>query len=415
MHSFARLPLRRARMNDMSDRAPLRIGLLTHSVNPRGGVVHTIELAHALHNAGHEVTVMAPAAPGQRFFRPLRCATQLVPVGGVPMDMVEMVATRIEAFRDHLAIRLERTHFDVLHAHDPIGGNALADLADAGLIDGFARTVHHLEIFASAQLMAWQSRGFRRASQVFCASRMWRDILAQQHGVSASEISNGIDRTRFSAVSRPDDAALGQRLGIHIGAPVVLMVGGVEARKNTVRLLQAFVRLRAQRPHAQLVIAGGASLLDHARYTLDFKALAQASGLVIGPGQPIVLTGPLADDDMPGLYRLAGVVAMPSLLEGFGLVVLEALASGVPVVVSRIAPFTEHLNDADCEWADPQDPASIASALGRAIDTRDSDRIARSAERLGRQFSWAASAQRHALLYREGLRTVRSQPASVTP
>ena len=395
-------------MHDMPARGPLRIGLLTHSVNPRGGVVHTLELAHALHDAGHAVTVMAPAVEGQRFFRPVRCTTQLVPVEAVPTDMVEMVATRIEAFKRHLATQFERAHFDVLHAHDPIGANALADLEDAGLINGFVRTVHHLEVFASSQLMAWQSRGFRRASQVFCASRMWRDILAHQHGVSASEISNGVDRARFSAVGQPSDAALGQRFGIRRDAPVVLAVGGIEERKNTLRLLQAFVTLRGQRPDAQLVVAGGASLLDHARCTREFKALAQHSGLGIGPGEPIVLTGPLADDDMPGLYRQADVVAMPSLVEGFGLVVLEALASGVPVVVSCIAPFTEYLGDADCEWADPHEPTSIANALGRAIDTRDRDRIARSAERLGRQFSWTASARRHALLYRQGLHASHS-------
>ena len=382
--------------------------MLTHSVNPRGGVVHTLELAHALHDAGHEVTMMAPAAPGQRFFRPVRCATEFVPVGGVPIDMVEMVATRIEAFRRHLAALLQTTHFDVLHAHDPIGANALTDLEDAGLIDGFVRTVHHLEVFDSAQLMAWQSRGFRRASQVFCASRMWRDILANEHGVDASEISNGVDRARFGAVAQPSDAQLAQRLGIRCGAPVVLAVGGVEERKNTLRLLQAFVRLRTELPDAQLVVAGGASLLDHARYTRDFKALAQRAGLGIGPGDAVVLTGPLADDDMPGLYRLADVVAMPSLVEGFGLVVLEALASGVPVVVSRIAPFTEYLTDADCEWADPHAPASIASALRRAIDGRDRDRIARSADRLGRQFSWTASARRHAHLYRQRLHALQS-------
>jgi len=116
-----------------------------------------------------------------------------------------------------------------------------------------------------------------------------------------------------------------------------------------------------------------------------------------------VLTGPLEDADMPGLYRLADVVAMPSLNEGFGLVVLEALASGVPVVVSRIAPFTEYLTDADCQWADPQQPSSIADAVERALHTRDPVAIARSAERLIARFSWAASARRHVMLYRQGL------------
>lgn len=385
------------------ERRPLRIGLLTHSVNPRGGVVHTIELAHALHDAGHDVTVMAPATPGQRFFRPVRCATQLVPVGGTPHDMVEMVGGRIEAFTTHLSALVEAKPFDVLHTHDPIGGNALANLQDEGLIDGFVRTVHHLEVFASPQLMFWQARGFRRARQVFCVSRLWQDILGRQHGVDASEVSNGVDSERFGSVPQSADAALALRLGVRTGAPVVLAVGGVEQRKNTLRLLEAFIVLRERRPGAQLVIAGGASLLDHAQYTRAFKALAEASGLSIGRNQSVVLTGPLEDADMPGLYRLADVVAMPSLNEGFGLVVLEALASGVPVVVSRIAPFTEYLADADCEWADPEQSQSIADAIDRALNSRDPTAIARSAARLSARFSWAASADRHAMLYRQGL------------
>ncbi|RYF72657.1 MAG: MSMEG_0565 family glycosyltransferase, partial [Comamonadaceae bacterium] len=119
---------------------PLKIGLLTHSVNPRGGVVHTLELAHALHDAGHDVTVMAPASAGQQFFRPVRCATRLIPVGATPRDMVEMVGSRIDAFTVSVAELLQTVRFDVLHTHDPIGGNALANLQERGLIDGFVRT-----------------------------------------------------------------------------------------------------------------------------------------------------------------------------------------------------------------------------------------------------------------------------------
>lgn len=383
--------------------APLKIGLLTHSVNPRGGVVHTLELAHALHDAGHDVTVMAPAAPGQAFFRPLRCRTHLVPVHGVPRDMVEMVGMRIEAFTRCIAELLATTRFDVLHTHDPIGGNALADLQEHGLIDGFVRTVHHLEVFDDARLMHWQARGFQRARQVFCVSRHWTDELTRHHGVPAAEVSNGIDTERFGAAPQAGDDALAHRLGVRRGAPVVLAVGGVEARKNTLRLLQAFILLQQHRPDAQLVIAGGASLLDHAPYARDFAALAQVSGLAIGPGRPIVLTGPLADADMPALYRLADVVAMPSLNEGFGLVVLEALASGVPVVASRIAPFTDYLEAGDVRWADPLRSSSIADALRHALADRAPLRIAATAARLAARFSWAASATRHVALYRQGL------------
>ena len=382
---------------------PLRIGMLTHSTNPRGGVVHTVELAHALHDAGHDVTVMAPAVPGQRFFRPMRCRTELIPVAPAPRDMVAMVGSRIDAIGAHLGALLQRRSFDVLHTHDPIGGNALANLAAQGVIEGFTRTVHHLEVFAQPQLMDWQERGFRAASQVFCVSAKWRDTLARTHGIAAHEVPNGVDSARFSGTPRPADASLAQRLGIRIGAPVVLAVGGVEKRKNTLRLLEAFVLLRRRWPAAQLVVAGGASLLDHATYRQAFDALAVRHGIATGPLQPLLITGPLADADMPGLYRLADAVAMPSLNEGFGLVVLEALASGVPVAVSRIAPFTDYLRDDDCSWADPLDAKSIADALHHAITGRSHARIAQSAARLGARFSWTASAVRHSLLYRQHL------------
>lgn len=401
---------------------PLKIALLTHSVNPRGGVVHTLELANALSDAGHDVTVMAPAAPGQRLFRSARCAVQLIPVGGTPDSMVEMVQTRIDAFVQHLAAQPAVSRFDVLHTHDPIGSNALADLEDAGVINGFVRTVHHMEVFASPQLMFWQARGMRRARQVLCVSRLWRDTLARQHGVHATEVANGVDTVRFHAQhAGTQEAELARRLGIRTeGGPVVLAVGGVEERKNTLGLLQAFLLLRQDHPDAQLVVAGGASLLDHTRYTRAFKDLAQAGGLHIGSGPelaaplPIVLTGPLPDDDMPHLYRLADVVAMPSFNEGFGLVVLEALASEVPVVVSRVAPFTEYLTDADCEWADPLDPLSIALALDRALQRPDAQAIARSAARLSQRFGWARSAEHHAQLYRQGLRAAHGPRALAT-
>ncbi|WP_019655227.1 MSMEG_0565 family glycosyltransferase [Variovorax atrisoli] len=393
----------------MSDR-PLRIALLTHSVNPRGGVVHTLELAAALHEAGHTVTVLAPAAPGQRLFRQPPCAVELVPVHTTPRDTVEMVRSRIEAFVQHLRGMLARERFDVLHTHDSIGGNALARLSDAGDIDGFVRTVHHLDSFDVPQLTQWQHTAFARASQVLCVSRLWREHLASEYGIAAHEVPNGVDTARFSPQARSSDAALAQRLGIRRGAPVVLALGGVEERKNTARLLSAFALLRVAHPQAQLVVAGGASLLDHSAYALRFRALMQELGFDDDPAQPVRLTGPLPDEDIPSLYRLADVVAMPSLREGFGLVVLEALASGVPVVASRIAPFTEYLAEDDVSWADPSDAGAIAAALRHALSTRDAHRIARSASRLSGRFSWQASAERHAALYRAAIQETEACP-----
>ena len=156
---------------------PLRIGLLTHSVNPRGGVVHTLALADALHARGHDVTVFAPAQPGQTMFRAPRCAVDLVPVVVAPSVLAEMIAARRTAFVQHLVPLLRRRPFDVLHAQDGIGGNALADLREAGAIGGFVRTVHHLDTFADPLVMQWQQRAFEHASQVLCVSQTWCDTL----------------------------------------------------------------------------------------------------------------------------------------------------------------------------------------------------------------------------------------------
>ncbi len=380
----------------------LRIALLTHSVNPRGGVVHTLALGDALHDLGHAVTVFAPALPGQQMFRATRCAVELMPVAGAPSDVAAMVESRRDATIAHLGRRLLRQHFDVLHAQDGIGGNALASLQDRGLIAGFLRTVHHLDHFADPRVMGWQRRAFVRAAQVLCVSQTWCDLLAREHGVDAALVHNGVDLQRYTRRADASDARVAARHGLRPGAPLILAVGGIEERKNTLRLLQAFALLRARQPLAQLVIAGGASLLDHDGYAEAFRAELDASGMRVGAGEAVVITGTVPDADMPALFRLADALALPSLREGFGLVVLEALASGTPVVVSRTAPFTDYLGGEEpgvC-WADPLNPASIARALQQAVEPARAAALAIAVPAVCLRHGWPASARRHVAIYR---------------
>ena len=373
----------------------LKIALLTHSINPRGGVVHVVELGRALQARGHAVTLIAPAASGQRLFRQTPCRVELADAPPAGADLAETVRHRITAMRSRLATLLARESFDVFHTHDGIGGNALADLVEQGAVAGYLRTVHHVDRFSDARVQAWEDRSIRCATQVLCVSAFWCKCLRRESGIDAQQVPNGVDLERFTPLADAGDAAVLNRLGVAAGRPVVLSVGGIEARKNTRRLLQAFVILRRRHPDAQLVVAGGASLLDHGAEGTAFRTEAAAAGLAIGPAATIVITGPVADADMASLYRGADVLAMPSLLEGFGLAALEALASGTPAVVSDTAPFTEHF-DGEVEWADPMQPASIAEALHHALSRgRHHDVPA-----VCRRFSWAASAARHEALYR---------------
>lgn len=161
--------------------------------------------------------------------------------------------------------------------------------------------MHHLDRFDDISLLTWQSRSFLAAQQVLCVSRDWQDKLHIQHRVTAVQVNNGVDTQRYSPTPQANDEALRQLLGLTRGGPIFLAVGGIEARKNTLRIFTAFRQVLQQRPNAQLIIVGGASLLDHSNYRQQFNASVAESGIQDGPGQALLITGPLPDADMVSL------------------------------------------------------------------------------------------------------------------
>ena len=113
----------------------------------------------------------------------------------------------------------------------------------------------------------------------------------------------------------------------------------------------------------------------------------------------VVLTGPIDQADMPALYRLADALVFPSIKEGFGLVALEAIACGTPAIVSRIAPFTEHLGDLDVAWCDPLSVGSIANAMAVILAPAVRKQLlARAAHALAAH-DWSRTAAAHLPVY----------------
>ncbi|GBR25698.1 MSMEG_0565 family glycosyltransferase [Komagataeibacter nataicola] len=369
----------------------LSIGILTHSTNPRGGVVHGMALAEALCDARHDATLIAPDVTGAGFFRTPRCATYCIPA--VPeSDLPTLVERRIGEIRD----ALHEQHFDVLHAQDPISANALADLVEKGRIPGFARTVHHLDRFSHPILAARQERGFMAATELFTVSTLWEGILRNEHSRKASVVGNGVDPMRFSPAPTTHDASLRARYRLPAGRHLILSVGGIERRKNMLQLLEAFLALRREQPDVHLVVAGGASLLDHSAYRTLFAARLHESGAA----DHVTITGPVADEDMPSFYRQADVLAYPSITEGFGLCPLEALACGTPAIVPEIAPFTGHLSQADALWCDLARPETLLVALRDALSIKSRDHFLVSGPATARRFDWRNVAGRHIPAYR---------------
>ena len=315
----------------------LKIALLTYSTQPRGSVIHTLELAQALYNLGHSPCVFALDKGKQGFHRPLNFKTCAIPAKPCDGGIDQLIQQRIEEFVQFFED--VDTQYDIYHAQDCLSANALARLKASGKLSHFLRTVHHIEAFNSPYLQDCQNKSIYQPDRCLCVSQLWQQVLRQDYGIKAYRVTNGVSH-RFSPNKDGSEEAIANTYGIR-GGPIYLTVGGIEPRKNTLNLLKAFQQVRQQQPEAKLVIVGGATLFDYQDYRQSFMSLAEALHLE----SAIVLAGIVADQDLPALYRLADAFVFPSIQEGWGLVVLEAIASHIPVLVSNQPPFTEFLSE----------------------------------------------------------------------
>lgn len=177
------------------------------------------------------------------------------------------------------------------------------------------------------------------------------------------------------------------------GTPVIASVGTLDHRKNVVRLVEAFAALADEVPDLILAVAGAPGS----------AALTVAAAIDrVPPHQRarIVLLGALDHDQVNWLYQNSSVMAYPSLDEGFGFPVLEAMAASVPVVAASTGSLPEVAGDAAL-LVDPTDPHALAEALGIALrdQERRSELIAAGLSRVD-HFSWSATADGLLDLYR---------------
>jgi glycosyltransferase-like protein len=377
----------------------MKIALLTYSTKPRGSVMHTLELAIALTERAHQVTVIALDKDGTGFDYPLPGDVQLVPAQPAPNDIDALIHQRIQEFVDFLSSSSPKV--DIYHAQDCIGANALLALRQRGNIPHFVRTVHHVEDFRSPYLQACQEKSIAHPDLCLCVSQGWQQILKRDHGRDAALVGNGVNRDRFTPHPDGRETSLKARYGL-TGSPIFLTIGGIEPRKNSINLLRAFAQVRRTLPTAQLVIAGGATLFDYQPYREQFFAVAQALDLPLDAA--LVLPGVIATADLPALYRCADAFCFPSNKEGWGLVVLEAIASGLPVIVSQQPPFTEFLDPDHAVWVNPADSDSIARGMQQAIADTASNLVSASQSVLT-QYSWQRSAQLHENQYQQLLQS----------
>jgi glycosyltransferase-like protein len=381
----------------------LRIAMLTYSLRPRGGVVHALEVAAALARRGHDVELMALGRRGETFFRRPEVPSRIIRFQPPDTPFDARIRAMLEAFSDGLAAPLRDGGFDRIHAQDCLSANAALALRDLGVIDHVIRTVHHIDEFTSPSLIECQDRSIVDPDAVLCVSEPWVRRVADEFGVHARLVRNGVDSRRHrpardSGERRGDRAAAGLD-----GRLAVLSIGGIEPRKGSLTLLEAFAQLRELVPALDplLLVAGGATLFDY-RHEID-RFQARVAELELG--RHVRLLGSLTDEELARLYRAADVFAFPSAKEGFGLAALEALASGLPVVASDLDVLRTFLKDGRSALLVPVgDQDALASALARlARDPDRRERLRTGGRAVAAAFSWDAAAAAHERVYAEVL------------
>ncbi|WP_181807345.1 MSMEG_0565 family glycosyltransferase [Streptomyces shenzhenensis] len=355
----------------------MKIALLSYSTKPRGGVVHTLHLAEALAALGEDVTVWTLGRGGDTgFFRPVSPAVRLriVPFADGPAG--ETVGQRVVRSIATLRDAFDPGPYDIVHAQDCISANAVGRCV---------RTVHHIDHFTTPELAACHERAIVEPYAHVCVSAAVADELRTGWALTAEVIPNGVAYERFATTDPAARASLRSRLGRYL-----LTVGGIEPRKGSLDLLEAYALLRADHRDVRLVVAGGETLFDYRDYRARWESRAAELGVT-----PLVL-GPVPDGELPVLVAAADAFAFPSLKEGFGLAAMEALAAGVPLVVRDLPVLREVFGPAAHFAATPD---QLATALGHALTAEDPARRAAGRE-LAAAHTWAEAARRHLALYR---------------
>lgn len=279
---------------------------------------------------------------------------------------------------------------DVIHATNPA---AVPPIRDGQRL---VVTVHDLAFERFPELFPrrwrWLYRAglraaVKRAHAIIVPSRSTADDLLARTSIDVDRL-HVTPLAPFLARSDEDPAEALQRLNIE--PPYVLSVGTLEPRKNLVRLVRAYRQVAPEVPHT-LVLAGPAGWQSAELET----ELART-----GPRE-IVRTGPVSDPDLDALYRGADAFAYPSLYEGFGLPVIEAMARGVATVTSNTSSLPEVAGDAAL-LVDPEDVGEIADALARVLtDAAMAEDLRRRGRERAAAFSWDATARATLDVYRQ--------------
>jgi glycosyltransferase involved in cell wall biosynthesis len=390
----------------------VRVFILCWEYPPRiiGGLARHVEgLSRALASLGHEIHVITLDFPGTPYEeREGSLHIHRVPVS-VPAPSFHSWVLLFNHFFEKRVGQLAHEFGapDVLHIHDWLtvpAGVAAKHLLRTPLV----MTFHSTEASRSSNSPSAESAmveglewwgSFEAARVIAVSSWMKSEVLTRLKTPEekVERIPNAVEPLKFEG---PVDAkAARARWNVGEGQKMITAVGRLTPQKGFDDLIRAYPAIRSAVPESRLVIVGD----GHMRAELE--SIAEQEHVRDGT----TFAGFINDDELVAALRSSDVVVVPSRFEPFGIIALEAMAAGVPLVVSRVGGLAEIVEDSvDGIEVEPSNPSAIAAATVKILSDRElAGRLATRGEEKVKSYSWEGVARRTLGVYQDAVRGAR--------
>jgi glycogen(starch) synthase len=386
----------------------MKVCMLSWEFPPRvvGGIARHCEgLAKALVRDGHDVHVVTLDFPGSPSYEEMegvkvyRTATEL----GHP-NFLTWVLLFNHFLEKRMADISRQVEVDVLHVHDWL--TAFAGISFKHHLKkpmvltvhstevGRAQGLHNADSFSIDGIEWWAA--YEASRVVVTSHSMKRENCDHFHlpWDKVDVIPNAIDVTNYNA--SVDRGAVRARYGVGWGEKMVLCVGRLVPQKGIEYFIRAIPTIAQRYPEAKFIIVGeGWS-----------RAYLEDAAQSTGHRRKILFTGFISDAEVIALMTSADVLVIPSIYEPFGIVALEGMATGVPVVASQVGGLAEVIeHDRTGIFVYPRNPESIAWGVDRILSNYDHAKwlTQNAREKLHKTYTWEAVAMKTVEVYKKAV------------
>ena len=366
---------------------------------PGGVTAHVTQLARELGRSGHEVQVLAPHSPS----RESQDADLHVPLGrSVPLPSGGSIARVSLSWWLYPKVRalLRKEQFDVIHLHEPMAPIlplCVLEFSDSVNVGTFHASYarQHLYRITHPIIKRWQQRLHGNIAVSPAARRYVNNAFPGDYEI----IPNGIDFKHFSTNVAPMPQYQDGKINI-------LFVGRLEKRKGLRYLLEAYGKLKWDLPNIRLIVVGPGNPDKESYRVMSSQNL-----------QDVEFVGLVSYDDLPRYYASADIFCSPATgAESFGIVLLEAMSAGKPVVASDIEGFRGVMTHGEQGLLVPKkDSNALAEALGMlARDPELGRKLGGNGNRLAKEYRWEVVAGRVEAYYNTCLKAANGSTGTRT-